>query len=66
MEKTPLKIAITLEGVKQRDLAAQVGVHESVISGLARGWRVPDEALASRIGDALGCITSELFPKGTK
>ena len=59
---TPLKAALIKWGIKQVELANEVGVHESVISGLCRGWRNPDPELADRIAQRLGMSTSDLFP----
>jgi transcriptional regulator with XRE-family HTH domain len=59
---TPLKAALISEGMKQRELAAEVGVHESVVSGLCRGWRNPDEPLAEKISEVLSRPREEIFP----
>jgi len=60
---TPLKIALVQEGMKQRQLADAVQVHESLISDLCRGRRNPDERLAEKISLVLGIPTGALFPE---
>lgn len=62
---TPLKTATVIAGMKQRELAAAAGVHESVISDLCKGRRNPNEDLADRLGRILGRRPQDLFPRGT-
>lgn len=62
---TPLKKALVIEGLKQREIAAAAEVHESLISDLCRGRRNPDKELADRLSRLLGQRPEDLFPRGT-
>ena len=65
MPATPLKAVLLLVGIRQRQLADMVEVHESLISDLCRGRRNPDGVLAHRISKALGMRPEDIFPRGT-
>lgn len=56
-----LKIAILEAGLTQRELARRVGLHESLVSLIARGRYNPDPLQEARIATALGRDVSELF-----
>lgn len=60
---SPLKLMLMAEGITQRAFAAMIGVHESIISGICCGWRIPDEELQKRIAENLGCCVEDLFPQ---
>lgn len=60
-----LKMQLASDGISQRELARAVGVHESIISGIIRGWRNPDEDLKVKIAAFCGRPTDVLFPRRT-
>jgi plasmid maintenance system antidote protein VapI len=61
---TPLKTALITAGMRQRQLADALQVHESLISDLCRGRRNPDKNLADRISRILGRQPGDIFPRG--
>ncbi|MBO2945976.1 helix-turn-helix transcriptional regulator [Paenibacillus sp. F411] len=53
-----------LKGLTQQQLAAQIEVSLAVLGAVERGNRRADEALLSRIADALGISLDELTLRG--
>lgn len=62
---TPLKRAIFESGRSQRDLANEVGIHETSLSRIVNGFHA-DDATRQRIADALGRKTGELWPENSE
>lgn len=56
-----LGMVLDAQGRKKRWLAAQVGVHESLIGHMVTGRRSASEDLAKRISDTLGLPLFLLF-----
>jgi transcriptional regulator with XRE-family HTH domain len=58
---TPLKLAIVASGRPQRDLAIELGLHESQLSRIVNGLET-DAGTRYAIADALGRDHDELWP----
>lgn len=58
---TPLKQAIFAAGLKQKDIAAEIGVSEVTLSRIVNGLHAPDRTRA-KIADALGKTVEDLWP----
>lgn len=50
------------KGLKQKDLASKVGIHQSEISDIETGKRKPNVYLAIKIARVLGKSVEEIFP----
>lgn len=57
---TPLKQILAAEGRKQRWLAEQIGVHESLVSRYCRGLH-PDDRTKAAIAAVLGRTVADLW-----
>lgn len=58
---TPLKLAIVASGRPQRDLALELGLHESQLSRIVNGLET-DAGTRYAIADAIGREHDELWP----
>lgn len=58
---TPLKIAILESGFSQIELAAALGIHDTLLNMFANGWRKPNAEQAKMIAKKLGKKTKDLF-----
>lgn len=58
---TPLKLAIVASGRSQKDLALELGLHESQLSRIVNGLET-DAGTRYAIADALGRDVDELWP----
>lgn len=58
---TPLKTAIFMSGRKQRDIAAELGIDETVFSRIVNGLHCNDD-LRQKIAQALHRTVDELWP----
>ncbi len=56
-----LKIQMWKVGIRQNRLAQLVGVHETLLSKIVNGFRVPDTELRTRLASALRCEEEWLF-----
>ena len=56
-----LKVAILAQGISQRQVAAQCGIHENRFSKFVCGWTDPREDERQAIAAALGRSVDELF-----
>jgi transcriptional regulator with XRE-family HTH domain len=56
-----LKLHLWKSGMRQNRLAQLVGIHETLLSKIVNGFRMPDNALKSRIATALHCDEVWLF-----
>lgn len=61
-QPTPIRLALVHSGRTQREVAAEVGIHESYLSRIANGLHVDDEPTRAAIAAALGRPVDELFP----
>ncbi len=59
---SPVRVARTVAGLRQADLAAAVGVSRQTIVSLERGDYAPSVYLALRIARELGGAVEDLFP----
>lgn len=59
---TPLKLAIVQSGIRQNELAGEIGVDEAQLSRWANGLHCRDEAIRNRIADVLGVTVEVLWP----
>ena len=50
------------KGLKQQDLASKIGIHQSEISNIEMGKRIPNVYLAIKIARFLGKSVEEIFP----
>jgi transcriptional regulator with XRE-family HTH domain len=48
-------------GIRQNRLAQLIGIHETLLSKVVNGFRMPDNELRTRIASALGCEEEWLF-----
>ena len=60
MSLSPIKVARMREGLRQIDVAREVGVSESQLSKIETGRVEPDEALLRKIAGALGVRPEDL------
>lgn len=58
---TPLRLAIVASGIRQKELAARVGLSESRMSMIANGLHC-DDATRHKIALALGRTVTDLWP----
>jgi transcriptional regulator with XRE-family HTH domain len=56
-----LKLQLWKSGMRQNRLAQLVGIHETLLSKIVNGFRVPDAGVRSRIALALGSDAEWLF-----
>lgn len=56
-----LKLQIWKSGMRQNRVAQIVGIHDTLLSKIVNGFRIPDEKLRGRIATALQCDASWLF-----
>jgi transcriptional regulator with XRE-family HTH domain len=56
-----LKLQLWKSGMRQNRLAQLVGIHETLLSKIVNGFRVPDSEVRSRIALALGTDAEWLF-----
>ena len=61
MQLLTVKIKLLRSGKSQRQLAQQVGIAESRLSSLLRGWATPKESEKHALALALETTKSELF-----
>lgn len=47
-------------GIKQKELAAAVGVSEAMITNILKGFKEPSIKVAKRIAAELGCTLDEI------
>jgi transcriptional regulator with XRE-family HTH domain len=59
---TPLRLAILMDGRTQRELAAAIGINETVLSRIVNGLQ-PDEPTREKLAKELGRKKSELWPE---
>lgn len=56
-----LKLQMWKCGIRQNRLAQLVGVHETLLSKIVNGFRMPDNELRARIASVLQCEQEWLF-----
>ena len=56
-----LKLQLWKSGMRQNRLAQLVGIHETLLSKIVNGFRVPDSEVRSRIALVLGSDAEWLF-----
>lgn len=56
-----IRVALTVTGVRQVDLAARLGLKTSRLNHIVTGRTVPDAVLATRIAEALGTSVEVLW-----
>ena len=56
-----LKLHLWKCGIRQNRLAQLVGIHETLLSKIINGFRIPDDQLRARIASALSCEEEWLF-----
>ena len=61
-----LKLQIWKSGIRQQQLARSLGLHESVLSKIVNGARIPSDSLKERIAAALNADESWLFEPSVK
>ena len=49
------------QGIRQKDLGAMVGLHQSTVSTIIHGAFIPNDRQKLRIAKALGCKAEEIF-----
>ena len=59
-----LKIALTLKDIKNKELAAKMGVSSAYVSGIATGVKTPSLAYLSNLSSVLGYSVSEFIALG--
>lgn len=57
-----VRVAMSLKGCTQRELADAVGINEGLLSSVLSGRRTLSQAQAEAIGDFLGVPAEVLFP----
>lgn len=57
----PLRLAIIMSGKRQRRIARLARMHESALSLIINGHRIPTDAERARLAKTLGKPESELF-----
>ncbi len=57
-----LKMKLLESGVSQIELARRLGISDSRVSKILRGWVVPSSEIKLEIASLLGCEVSEIFP----
>ncbi len=62
---TPLRLAIVESGRTQREVADEIGLHESRLSLIVNGLHC-DDRTRDAIAAALGRNVSELWPEGER
>jgi transcriptional regulator with XRE-family HTH domain len=60
-----LKLQMWKCGIRQNRLAQLVGIHETLLSKIVNGFRVPDSELRTRIAAPLKCDEVWLFSEDT-
>ncbi len=60
-----LKLSIYTAGIRQNQLAKQLGIDEGYLSRILNGVRVPGEQIQVQIANALGCDAEWLFKHTT-
>lgn len=64
-EKTKLTLERMKRGMSQGEFSRQIGVHQSIISGIERRRMVPGERHRTAITEALGVREEALFDANT-
>ena len=57
----PIKLRRLIVGIKQQELADEVGISESTLSKIETGRRRPTDEEAKKIAKKLGCKVDRLF-----
>lgn len=52
------------KGLLQRELAKQLGIEQSTLSGWESGNRSPSAAMLEKLADIFGCSIDNLFGRG--
>lgn len=56
-----LKTTLAVRGIRQIELAQQLGISSDLLSRIVRGWTKPGGSLRTRISEALNADESWLF-----